>query len=122
MVTSVKGKVACSPFPDMSVKTSLRGTGTTRVAQIENKATLSPLAVILATEDGRFSPGDIVYVHSKQYTMPWAKEVLCVDGFSFILVPDNFIEAFSPHKGSSVSSTGMPTWEIEANKANEIFR
>jgi hypothetical protein len=94
MLKTVKNKVACSPFPDQSVKTSIVGDGAVKAMRIENRSSLAPLKVLYATEDGRWSQGDVVYVHAKQYTQPWAKEVLELAGVKFILVPDTFIECF----------------------------
>jgi hypothetical protein len=91
---SVKGKVAVEAFPDMSVKTSLGGSGSVKVARIENRVSLVPLKVVLLTEDSRFTPGDIVYVRGSHYTQPWAKEVHVVNGKTFILIPDTAIEIF----------------------------
>lgn len=94
MLISVKGKVGCSPFTDQSVRSSSAGAAGKRVVRIENMVTLTPLRVVLASEEGRFSVGDTVYVSSRLYTHPWAKEEHEIDGVKFILVPETAIEAF----------------------------
>jgi hypothetical protein len=94
MLKTTRGKVAVTPFPDQSVKTAVVGDGLLKAMRIENRASLAALKVLFGTEDGRWSPGYIVYVHAKQYVQPWAKEVLEYAGMKFILVPDTFIECF----------------------------
>jgi hypothetical protein len=91
---TAKGKVACTAFPDQSVKTSAVGTGAIKVGLIENRASLAKLTVVLDTEDGRFREGDFVFVPSKQYTAGWGKEVLTLGEKSFILVPEDQVMAF----------------------------
>ena len=93
-IKTSKGKVACTQFPDMSVRTGTRGEGAVKVGLIENKLSLCKLTVVLPTEDGRFSKGDTVYVYSKLYTQPWAKELLTIGEQQFILVPELAIECF----------------------------
>jgi hypothetical protein len=92
MIKSAKGKIAVTPFPDMSVKTSSQGTGSVKVARIDNKITVVPLTVLFPSEDSRFFTGDVVFVKGNNYTLPWAKDVYEVDGRSFILIPDSVVE------------------------------
>ena len=89
-----KGRIACTQFPDQSVRTGTRGEGHIKVGLIENRISLCKLTVVLDTEDGRFVSGDSVYVYSKLFTQPWAKETLTIDGMTFILVPEASVEAF----------------------------
>lgn len=95
-VYSVKGKVATEPFQDTSVKTSLNGEGSVRVARIENKVSLVPLAVVFDSEDGRWKAGDVVYVKGNLFTQMWAKEFFKTpEDKTFILMPDGCVETFS---------------------------
>jgi hypothetical protein len=94
ILNSVKGKVAVASFPDMSVKTTVRGAGSVKVAYIENKTELVHLPVLFYTEDARFGPGDTVLVRGSHFTAPWAKEIFEHDGQKFILVPETYVEAF----------------------------
>lgn len=90
---TTKGKVALDPFPDMSIKTSLSGTGAVKVTRIENKVSLVGLLVRFDTEDNRFRKGQIAYVRGNNYALPWAKEIHEFAGEKYILVPDAAIEA-----------------------------
>lgn len=94
-------KIACQPFPDMSVKTSLQGSGPVKVARIENKVSLVPLKVVASAasttdfpvQPKAIWPGDTVFIRGSHYTQPWAKEVFTVDGLEpFILVPESAVE------------------------------
>lgn len=86
-------KVAVSPFPDMSVKTSAQGQGAVKVGRIENKVKLVTLSVLFPSEDGRFAPGSKILVRGDLYLQSWAKEIQEFDGHQYILVPENFVEA-----------------------------
>jgi hypothetical protein len=92
MILTTKN-VAVEPFPDMSIKTTAQGAGTVKVVRIENKVTLTRLYVVFPSEDGRFSPGDGVLVRSDLFVQPFAKERHELDGKSFILLPENYVEA-----------------------------
>jgi hypothetical protein len=86
-------KVAVSPFPDMSVKTSAQGQGAVKVGRIENKVKLVELSVVFPSEDGRFMSGYKVLVRGDLYLQSWAKEIQEFDGCQYILVPESFVEA-----------------------------
>lgn len=92
-IASMAGRVAVTPFPDMSVKTSLTGTGAVRVARIENRVALVALTAVADGPLG-ISKGDTVYVRSANFTSPWAKEVHeNIAGLTpFILAPEGAIE------------------------------
>lgn len=90
---TVNKKVAVAPFGDMSIKTSTQGAGTVKVARIDNKVTLTRLRVMFSSEDGRFNPGDEVMVRSDLYVQPWAKEHHEFEGKTFMLLPENYVEA-----------------------------
>jgi hypothetical protein len=94
-IRSVKGKVAVTPFVDTTVKTTQRGTGTVKVAFIENKVSLTSLEVVFDSEDLRFRAGQKVWVASSLYTQPWAKNVLEIDGKALILLPETLVELVS---------------------------
>lgn len=95
MMKSAKGRVACTPFPDMAVKTAVLGQGTVKVARIENKVSLVAMKVVMPTEDFRFVEGDVAYVRGNHYTQVWAKEIFQTpSGTDYILVPENLIEVF----------------------------
>lgn len=86
-------KVAVEPFGDMSVKTSAQGQGAVKVARIENKVTLTRLKVLFSTEDDTIHPGDEVMVRSDLFLQGWAKERHEFEGKTFILLPEQYIEA-----------------------------
>lgn len=93
MIHTYNNKIACKPFPDMSVKTSLQGSGPVKVARIENKVSLVPLEVLVGPAHGGLQPGDTVFVRGSHYTQPWAKEVFTVDQLEpFILIPESAVE------------------------------
>jgi len=86
-------KVAVEPFQDMAVKTVKHGQGAVGVARIENRISLTPLKVLFGTNDGTFREGDVVYVRSNLYTVEWAKERHEFEGKTFMLLPEQYVEA-----------------------------
>ena len=86
-------KIPCTPFEDMSVKKSVEGQGTIKVARIENQKALVGLKVLARSLDVPVSPGDTILVRGDLFAMPWAKEVHELDGVKYILVPFDRVEA-----------------------------
>jgi len=90
-------KILCEPMKDTSVKTVLEGSGTVKVARIDNKVSIVSLRVLkeYATERFTMTLDDLVYVRASSYTQPWAKEIFRLeDGTEFILVPESAVEFF----------------------------
>ena len=92
-LTTTKSKVAVAPFADMSVRTVARGEGAIKVGLVENRSSMTQLAVLFPTADGTYKPGMSILLRSNLYTSPWAKEVQEFEGVKFILVPVDHVEA-----------------------------
>lgn len=90
-IVAVNGKVACEPFPLMSVEKEQRG----GMVVPKQKGTLTKLAVKYTS--GKFGQvayvprGASVWVRSEQFTLQWAKDVFEWEGVKFILVPEDQI-------------------------------
>lgn len=85
------GKIAVNPFVDTSVKTSLHGTSSIKVARIENKVSLVAADVLFDSEE--YKAGTKVLVRGDLYLQPWAKEVFTFEGVQYILMPKDKVEA-----------------------------
>jgi len=85
-------KIAVEPFQKTAVETSARGSGSVKVARIENKVELMTLKVVFPTEDNRFRAGMSVLVRGDLFTQPWAKEKHVIGGQEFILLPEQNVE------------------------------
>lgn len=101
MIQQTFGKVACTPFPDNSVKTEKHGGGDVFVVKVANtKTTLVKLKVLF---EARFAVGSsvqwvpadsYVWVRADQYAAPWGKEIFNAGSLPFILLPWDRIEVF----------------------------
>ncbi len=80
--------IAVEPFPQKSIKPIAMKGGLIGVAQ---KVELTPLKVILDTEDGRFKAGMTVWVKGDLSAQDFSANIQNIDGFTFILMPDNFV-------------------------------
>src|ERR1700690_2575872 len=94
---SVNKRVGLSPFPEelTSVRTTAKGTGPVKVGQIENKANIVFLKVVMnaLSETLPIEEGNYVAVKASSYAQPWAKEKFKIeaengDSLEFILVPE----------------------------------
>lgn len=82
-------QVAVSPFPTKSIKPVVMKGGLVGVAQ---KVELTPLDVILQSEDGRFKPGMKVYVRGDIVVQEFANNVQNIGGKTFVLLPDSYVQ------------------------------
>jgi hypothetical protein len=87
-----KGKIALTPFPDLSVKTVAHGTGSVRVARIENKQGLVELKAVFAYPEMGIVSGQSVWVRANTFTSPQAKEIMKIEDKEFILLSDSYVE------------------------------
>lgn len=93
------GRIACTPFPDNSVKTEKHGDGDVFVIKVANtKTKLVKLKVLF---NCRFALGgqtvlveadDYVWVRADLYASTYGKEVFVADSEPFILLPTDRIE------------------------------
>lgn len=88
MTASFKGKVACTPITENSVKTEKVG----GLRGIVNKTRVEGLKVVFGLSEANLRPGDTVYVKGNSFTAGWAKDVFTLDGREFIMVPVDQIE------------------------------
>lgn len=81
-------QIAVEPFPTKSIKpVQLKG-GLIGVAQ---KVELTPLAVILPSEDGRFKPGMKVYVRGDLAAQDFSMNIQNINGKTFILLSETYV-------------------------------
>lgn len=88
---SAPGYVITAPFKRTSVETAKKG-----LAFVQQKLELAKLEVLAPTLSGgkiNVCSGDFVFVRGERYTAPWGREVLTVEGVSFILVPEGEVLA-----------------------------
>lgn len=81
------GKVATQPFPKSGVEVK----ATNGFATIQNRSTLTGLAVIYGNEDGSIQPGDTVWVRSdgaKSWGLP---QTIGEEGSPVAIVPPEYI-------------------------------
>lgn len=83
--------VAVEPFPNKSIKPVAMKGGLIGVAQ---KVELTPLKVILGSEDGRFTPGMTVWVRGDLSAHDFSANIQNIDGLSFILLSDSYVQFF----------------------------
>lgn len=98
---STVGKIACTPFPDNSVKTEKHGDGEVFVIKVANtKTKLVKLKVLF---DARFpigqttcliEAGSSVWVRADLYASDYGKQIFGADSEPFILLPPDRIEVF----------------------------
>lgn len=83
------GKVAVEPFKEMAIEKEQRG----GLVMAKQKGTLTKLRVVFNSgkefvpESYYFPKGSSVWVRADGYALPWAKEILELDGEKFILIP-----------------------------------
>lgn len=101
MIQSTFGKIACTPFPDNSVKTEKHGDGEFHVVKVANtKTTLVKLKVL---SEARFAVGSslqyipsesYVWVRADLYASDYGKQIFLAGSEPFILLPIDRIEVF----------------------------
>jgi hypothetical protein len=81
--------VGVEPFPQKAVKpVTLKG-GLIGVAQ---KVELTPLKVMVPSEDGRFTPGMTVYVRGDLSAQDFSGNIQTIAGLTFILLPESYVQ------------------------------
>ena len=84
----VNAKIACTPFPALSVEKENRG----GLIVPKQRNALTQLEVVFPSGDKIFCPqGTFVWVRAEQFVLGWAKEIFDLEGVKFILVPEDQI-------------------------------
>lgn len=80
--------ILVEPFPTYSIKTKV----SSGFAELEQKNSMTPLKVVVGNRDGSIQSGDVVWVDSEQYKMPWAKRIFNFKETKCIVLPDEFVQ------------------------------
>jgi hypothetical protein len=83
-VVALNDKIACKPFPSMSVEKDFKG----GMVVPKQKGTIQKLEVVFPSSN--LAPSAI-WVRAEQFTLQWAKDIFDLDGVKFILVPKDQI-------------------------------
>lgn len=86
-LTGYNNNIAVKPFPS----TSVEGKVNKGFAVVLQKATYTPLEVIFGNGKTIF-PGDVVYVRGDTCKMPFANEVVEIEGVKCILLPEEYVK------------------------------
>lgn len=81
--------IAVDPFPSKSIKPAVMKGGLIGVSQ---KFELTPLKVILESDDGRFKPGMTVWVRGDLAAQDFTGNIHNIDGKTFILLSDSYVQ------------------------------
>ena len=94
MIHTTNKRVGCAPFQNRNVKSQVVSKGLVGIAQ---KLELTKLEILVGDDEGRYLPGDLVYVRGESAKDLWASPI-ALNGLEVILVPFDAIVAWEAKK------------------------